>query len=550
MAVTQYIGAAYVAHGWTTWNAQTSYDNMYVVEYQNGNYISKKNVPAGNAPAGNQGDNEYWAYFGVKSAQIEEYRQQVIDLENSVGSYPNTILAGKNIAFFGDSLTYGLTATGQSDYNYPAVFGKMTQANVTNFGVSGAQACQLQNFESLIDIINNSAISNMDYIFVQIGINDYARSYPIGKYTDNTQRFKGALQKIIETLYNKVKSNCNIIFISLFPCKQLFENTLNAAYNSIYDFNKAIIDVCSMHNIRVIDLTKTAGITEYNYNLLLRDSVHYNDNGYEMIGMALYQAIASTAVKETVETSPNIIMPLDFSSDFTNENLFGFPCNIVLKLDAQKFSTTKSYTLKPGYYTLKAYIYNENVVTPLSQQTIYTTIKLDNTILTRFYNYGIGVTPVETTFYVPTEISGIMYITTETNITGATPTYMANISLNKGKICTNYEEPGINYRNITNINYATINDYLVWKVVDNNVCLVGSITASQDIVRGNIIIPSLPSFGNINRPIAKERYIIGFNTTTGELCLFSMNLTNQLVAITSISNGDIIYFNYQFNNFA
>lgn len=77
MAVTQYIGAAYVAHGWTTWDAQTSYDNMYVVEYQNGNYISKKNVPPGVSPAGNQGDNEYWAWFGVKSAQIEDYRQEV-----------------------------------------------------------------------------------------------------------------------------------------------------------------------------------------------------------------------------------------------------------------------------------------------------------------------------------------------------------------------------------------------------------------------------------------------------------------------------------------
>lgn len=84
MAVTQYIGAAYVAHGWTTWDAQTSYDNMYVVEYQNGNYISKKNVPPGVSPAGNQGDNEYWAWFGVKSAQIEGYRQEVADVKNAV----------------------------------------------------------------------------------------------------------------------------------------------------------------------------------------------------------------------------------------------------------------------------------------------------------------------------------------------------------------------------------------------------------------------------------------------------------------------------------
>lgn len=114
MAVTQYIGAAYVAHGWTVWNAQTSYDNMYVVEYQNGNYISKKNVPAGNAPAGNQGDNEYWSWFGVKSSQIEEYRQEVITVQNNLNQAiinDNTYRYNKkdaNIILLGDSYGTGV----------------------------------------------------------------------------------------------------------------------------------------------------------------------------------------------------------------------------------------------------------------------------------------------------------------------------------------------------------------------------------------------------------------------------------------------------------
>lgn len=102
MAVTQYIGAAYVAHGWTTWDAQTSYDNMYVVEYQNGNYISKKNVPPGVSPAGDMGSNDYWAFFGVKSAQIEDYRKTVEEVKELYTAISSTVatsiitLGGKN----------------------------------------------------------------------------------------------------------------------------------------------------------------------------------------------------------------------------------------------------------------------------------------------------------------------------------------------------------------------------------------------------------------------------------------------------------------------
>lgn len=104
MSVNQYIGAAYVAHGFTPWNAQTSYDGMYVVEYQNGNYISKKPVPAGVAPAGNQQNNEYWFWFGVKSAQIEEYRQQVQQVQNEIEeTNKNVNLLFKNLIILSDS---------------------------------------------------------------------------------------------------------------------------------------------------------------------------------------------------------------------------------------------------------------------------------------------------------------------------------------------------------------------------------------------------------------------------------------------------------------
>ena len=86
----QYIGARYVPKFWdngsgsTEWVANIPYESMVVVTYMNNSYTSKVPVPATQiAP---NVDTEHWALTGAYNAQVEQYRQEVIELGQKVNS--------------------------------------------------------------------------------------------------------------------------------------------------------------------------------------------------------------------------------------------------------------------------------------------------------------------------------------------------------------------------------------------------------------------------------------------------------------------------------
>ena len=80
----QYIGARYVPKfaDPVVWNKALSYEAMTIVTYLGNSFTSKKPVPAGIEI----GNNEYWVNTGNYNAQVEEYRQSVIHLENSLSA--------------------------------------------------------------------------------------------------------------------------------------------------------------------------------------------------------------------------------------------------------------------------------------------------------------------------------------------------------------------------------------------------------------------------------------------------------------------------------
>ena len=86
----QYIGARYVPKFWdngsgsTEWTPNIPYESMVVVTYMNNSYTSKVPVPATQiAP---NVDTEHWALTGAYNAQVEQYRQEVIELGQKVNS--------------------------------------------------------------------------------------------------------------------------------------------------------------------------------------------------------------------------------------------------------------------------------------------------------------------------------------------------------------------------------------------------------------------------------------------------------------------------------
>lgn len=80
----QYIGARYVPKfaDPVIWNKALSYEAMTIVTYLGNSFTSKKPVPAGVEI----GNNEYWVNTGNYNAQVEEYRQSVIHLENNLSA--------------------------------------------------------------------------------------------------------------------------------------------------------------------------------------------------------------------------------------------------------------------------------------------------------------------------------------------------------------------------------------------------------------------------------------------------------------------------------
>lgn len=81
MAIRNYVGARYVPKfaDPVEWQANTSYEAMVIVTYNNASYTSKVPVPP---TVGNPAENStYWALTGNYNAQVEEYRKATAEAQ-------------------------------------------------------------------------------------------------------------------------------------------------------------------------------------------------------------------------------------------------------------------------------------------------------------------------------------------------------------------------------------------------------------------------------------------------------------------------------------
>lgn len=75
MPTQQYIGARYVPIIFGDWEAGRTYEPLSVVTYNGASFTSKRAVPAGTVPT----NTNYWAITGNYNAQVESYRQQMLN---------------------------------------------------------------------------------------------------------------------------------------------------------------------------------------------------------------------------------------------------------------------------------------------------------------------------------------------------------------------------------------------------------------------------------------------------------------------------------------
>lgn len=199
-------------------------------------------------------------------------------------------LQGKTLVCFGDSITEGQGATTPGTDSYPAVLKTLYGINVINKGIGGAswQNDGVYDNISIIYQVENTDFTNVDYVTIFAGTNDFGRgALPIGTNEDTVKTtLKGAINNVIQHILN---DNPNIKIGIITP---IWRQRLSSGDNKDSDFNTvggkylkeyvdAIKDSADYNHIKCLDFYHTCGINKYNYATFLADGLHPNTLGYK-----------------------------------------------------------------------------------------------------------------------------------------------------------------------------------------------------------------------------------------------------------------------------
>lgn len=297
MSTRQYIGARYVPLIAGDWDNSNTYDPLTIVMYQGNSYTSRTYVPAGIDIS----NTTYWALTGNYNAQVEAYRQEVLNYTNTVDNTLSNILAGKVCAFFGDSTTAGFVSDSGSPVlepteSYPYKFGELTKATVYNYGQGGATMTNLSaypvneySFSLQIDKCNTEVgVANLDYAFINFGINDAGQDADIGTckivneiYLDES-RFIDAFYLGLKKLYTLNNKLTVIVILPDYTSRELAD--LSTAQNNIglnvEDYRNALVNYANIMRLSVVDFRK-CGVNLLNYTVYHNnDPFHLTRFGY------------------------------------------------------------------------------------------------------------------------------------------------------------------------------------------------------------------------------------------------------------------------------
>ena len=240
---------------------------------------------------------------------------------------PDTAFNGKTIACFGDSFT--------ELGDYPVQLANRTGATVYRCGFGGcrmtkydgnnnpySQLCMsyisdciaaddFSDMENAAEAIYETYgdddrpqvatvagidYSNLDYMFIFFGTNDYAGNMPIGTDTDEGHdTFKGAINLIIKNIMTE-HPNIHLMFITpiwrarfsdpeQFNDSDTYENGVGAV---LPDYVDALVDRCNALHVPVLNLYDSMCINKYNYTEWLADGLHpVSGKGYTYLAQKI-----------------------------------------------------------------------------------------------------------------------------------------------------------------------------------------------------------------------------------------------------------------------
>lgn len=163
----------------------------------------------------------------------------------------------------GDSITWGYDTDNngnQMKNPYPKLLKEeLGLAKVRNYGISGSTLTSVYTNKNPMSLRYKKMMSNADIISVMGGINDYWMSdVELGQNTDtDTTTIYGALNVLTKGL--KIKYPNSYIFF-MTPYKWGNDMGSNSLGYSLEDISNAIKEVCSYHNIDVLDMYENGNI--------------------------------------------------------------------------------------------------------------------------------------------------------------------------------------------------------------------------------------------------------------------------------------------------
>ncbi len=203
-------------------------------------------------------------------------------------------IAGKTVAFLGDSITEGVGVS-EISKRYTDVFGALTGAVVLNYGISGTRIAKQKNpspteqwdldFISRVDVMDRFA----DAVVVFGGTNDFGHGdAPLGKFTDRTEyTFYGACHVLYRKLIEKYP-DAEIVIVT--PLHRLSENAEINEYGlpcaPLKKYVEAIREVAEYYSLPLLDLYKNSGMqpsVEILREKYMPDGLHPSDAGAEKI---------------------------------------------------------------------------------------------------------------------------------------------------------------------------------------------------------------------------------------------------------------------------
>lgn len=143
-----------------------------------------------------------------------------------------------------------------------------------------------------------------DVIIIYMGVNDFARSFPLGSFqgmsthtegeqSDFVSAYEMMLQKI-KALYPNAQIYCSTLFARDLGIRNSSGEIVNNNGDSIQDFNAQISKIAAAYGAGVLDIY-SCGITADNLSVFTSDGVHPNLPGAQLFAVKAIKDLMKTA---------------------------------------------------------------------------------------------------------------------------------------------------------------------------------------------------------------------------------------------------------------